>query len=251
MDAAADGSAITSAQGEASEHHRPGTGGNGATMTDDELRREVAAELSWDPRVDSEVIEVSADSGTVTLRGTVDSLRQKRAGSKAAARVRGVIRIANELRVRIPGAEQRDDDDLRGDVLEALMLDGSVPMTVDARAQDGLVTLTGTAQWHYQRKKAESRTAEVPGVARIDNAIALSRADTGDASDARAAITAAFRRSAVLEPGRLSVETLPGGLVILSGTVHTWVAHDHALAAAWSAPGVEQVDDRISVEDTP
>src|SRR5215475_2066648 len=147
MDAASDTSAITSAQGEASEHHRAGARGNGAAMTDDELRRQVAAELSWDPQVDSEMIEVSADSGTVTLRGTVDSLRQKQAGSKAAARVRGVIRVANELRVRVPGRDQRDNDDLRGDVLEALMLDGSVPMTVDAHAQDGLVTLTGTAQW--------------------------------------------------------------------------------------------------------
>ena len=76
-------------------------------MTDAELRRQVAAELSWDPRVDSEVIEVSADSGTVTLRGTVDSLRQKRAVSQATARVRGVIRVADEVRVRIPGRNQR------------------------------------------------------------------------------------------------------------------------------------------------
>ena len=113
-------------------------------MTDEELRRQVAAELCWDPQVDSKVIEVSADSGTVTLRGNVDCLRQKRAGSRAASRVRGVIRIANELQVRIPGRDQRDDEDLRGDVLEALMLDGSVPMTVDAQARDGLVTLTGT-----------------------------------------------------------------------------------------------------------
>jgi osmotically-inducible protein OsmY len=220
-------------------------------MTDDELRRQVAAELTWDPQVDSEVIEVSADSGTVTLRGTVDSLRQKRAGSKAAARVRGVIRVANELQVRIPGRDQRDDDDLRGDVLEALMLDASVPMTVDAQAQDGLVTLTGTAQWHYQREKAESRTAEVPGVACINNTIALAQADSGDAGDAGAAITASFRRDAVLEADGLSVETFPGGLVILSGTVRSWVAHDHAVAAAWSSPGVMQIDDRISVENTP
>ena len=87
-------------------------------MTDDELRCQVAAELSWDPQVDSEAIEVSADSGTVTLRGTVASLRQKQAGGKAAARVRGVTRVANELRVRIPDRDQRDDDDLRGDVLK-------------------------------------------------------------------------------------------------------------------------------------
>ena len=216
-------------------------------MTDDELRRQVAAELFWDPRVDSEVIDVSADSGTIMLRGTVDSLRQKRAASEAAARVRGVIRVANELRVRIPGRDQRDDDDLRGDVLEALMLDGSVPTTVDAQARDGVVTLTGTAQWHYQREKAESRAAEVTGVASVDNAIRLAQAD---ACDAEAAITAAFRRNAVLEADELSVETFPGGLVILSGTVRSWVAHDHAVAAAWSAPGVVQIDDRISVENT-
>ena len=220
-------------------------------MTDDELRRQVAAELSWDPQVDSELIEVSADSGTVTLRGTVDGLRQKRAGSEAAARVRGVIGVANVLRVRIPGTDQRDDDDLRGDVLEALMLDGSVPMTIDAQARDGLVTLTGTAQWHYQREEAESRTAEVPGVARIDNAITLARTDAADAGDAGAPIMAAFQRNAVLEADRLSVETFSSGVVILSGTVRSWVAHDHAVAAAWSAPGVTQIDDRIRVEIPP
>src|SRR5215472_4164603 len=141
---------------------RPVPGRNEATMTDDELRRQVAAELSWDPRIDSEVIEVSVDSGTVTLRGTVDSLRQKRAGSKAASRVRGVMRVANELRVQIPRTDLRNDDDLRGDVLEALMLDSSVPMSVDAHARDGTVTLTGTTQWHFQREAAESRTADVP-----------------------------------------------------------------------------------------
>ncbi|SRR6266568_704089 len=216
-------------------------------MTDDELRCQVAAELSWDPQVDSEAIEVSADSGTVTLRGTVASLRQKQAGGKAAARVRGVIQVANELRVRIPDRDQRDGDDLRGDVIEALMLDSSVPMTVDARAEDGFVTLTGTAQWHYQREEAESRTANVTGVAGIENAITLTQAaEAGDAGDA---IRAALRRNAVLEADGLSVETLSGGLVILSGTVRSLAAHDHALAATWSAPGVTRVDDRVRVEN--
>jgi osmotically-inducible protein OsmY len=209
----------------------------------------MVAELSWDPQVESDAIEVSADSGTVTLRGTVASLRQKRAAAKAAARVRGVIRVAIELRVRIPAVEQRDDDDLRGDVQEALMLDGSVPMTVDARARAGFVTLTGTAQWHYQREEAESRTAEVPGVIDIDNAITLtSAADGGNTGDA---IMAAFRRNAVLEADELSAEAVLDGLVILSGTVRSWAAHDHAVAAAWSAPGVTQVDDRIRIERAP
>jgi len=218
-------------------------------MRDDDLWRHVAAELSWDPQVDSDAIEVSAADGTVTLRGTVATLRLKQAGGTAAARVRGVTRVANELRVQIPDRDRRDDEDLRGDVREALMLDVSVPMTVDAQARDGFVTLTGTAQWHYQREAAEFRAANVPGVAGIDNAISLTR--TPDAREARDAIRAAFRRDAAIQADGLSVETSSAGLVILSGTVSSRAAHDHALAATWSAPGVVQVDDRIRVESGP
>jgi osmotically-inducible protein OsmY len=218
-------------------------------MRDEDLRHYVSAELTLDPQVESEAIDVSAASGTVTLRGTVTSLRSKWVGGKAAARVRGVTWVANELRVQIPDKDLRNDEDLRGDVLEALMLDGSVPMTVDAQARDGLVTLTGTTQWHYQREAAEIRTASVPGVAGIDNDITLTQ--TPDARDAADAISGAFRRNATLEADGLSIEAFSDGLVILSGRVSFWAAHDHALAAAWSAPGVIQVDDRIRVENRP
>ena len=218
-------------------------------MKDDDLRRNVAAELSWDPQADGEAIEVTAASGMVTLRGTVASLRLKQAGGRAAERVRGVTWVANELRVRIPDKDRRDDEDLRGDVLEALMLDVSVPMTVDAQARDGFVTLTGTAQWHYQREAAEWRTANVPGVAAIDNAITLTQFP--DAREARDAIRAAFRRDAALAADGLSVETSANGLVILSGAVSSRAARDRAVAAAWSAPGVIKIDDRISVRSRP
>ena len=218
-------------------------------MKDDDLRRDVAAELSWDPQVSSEATEVSAANGLVTLRGAVASLRLKRAGSRAAARVRGVTRVANELRVQIPDKDRRDDEDLRGDVLEALMLDVSVPMTIDAQARNGFVTLTGTAQWHYQREAAELRTANVPGVAGIGNTITLTQ--TPDAREARDAIRAAFGRDAALERDGLSVQASSDGLVILFGTVSSWTAHDHVVTAAWSAPGVTRVDDRIRVESRP
>jgi osmotically-inducible protein OsmY len=218
-------------------------------MTDDDLQRHVAAELHWDPQVDSTAIEVSADGGVVTLRGTVASLGHQRAGGHAARRVRGVTGVANDLRVQIPERDRRGDEDLRGDVLEALMLESSVPMTVDADARDGLVTLTGKVEWHYQREAAESRTASVPGVAGIDNAITLAQAPAAQA--AAAAISGAFRRDAVLDADRLAVEALPGGLVIVSGTVGSRAAHDHAVAAAWSAPGVTEVDDRIDLEYAP
>jgi len=227
----------------------PAPEGNEAALSDDDLRRHVAAELLWDPQVDSEAIEVLAADGAVMLRGTVASLRLKRVVGRAAARVRGVTWVANELRVQLSDADRRDDEDLRGDVLEALMLDVSVPMTIDVKARDGLITLTGTVQWHYQREAAESRTTDVPGVAGIDNAIVLVQAPGAD--EAADAISGALRRDAVLATDVLSVETSSGGLVILSGTVSSWAAHDHAVTAAWSAPGVTQVDDRIRVESRP
>ena len=97
--------------------------------------------------------------------------------------------------MQIPDTDLRDDEDLRGDVLEALMLDSSVPMTVNAQARDGLVILTGTAQWHYQREAAECRTTDVPGVAGIHNAITLAQTP-----DARAARTPLAPRSGAMPP---------------------------------------------------
>lgn len=225
---------------------RPWPDKNEATVTDDDLRRDVAAELSWDPQIDSAAIAVSAGGGAVTLRGTVASLLQKRAVGRAAARIRGVTSVLNELEVQITDRDLRDDADLRGDVLEALMLDASVPMTVDAQVRDGVVTLTGTAQWHCQRHEAEYRTARVTGVVGIDNAIALTQAP--GAPEALAGIRRALRRNAMLDADAISVDTASIGRVVLSGSVRSWAAHDDALAAAWSAPGVTEVDDGIRVE---
>src|SRR5271157_2628380 len=165
-------------------------------MTNDDLQLDVAAELSWDPKVDSEAIAVSADDGAVTLRGTVGSFREKREAGKAAARVYGVTEVSNELQVRMLDRRQGDAD-LRGDVLQALMLDSLVPMTVDAKVRDGVVTLTGTAQWQYQRDEAEFLTASVPGVFGIENDISLT--STPDGRDIQKDISNAFRRSAELD----------------------------------------------------
>jgi osmotically-inducible protein OsmY len=215
-------------------------------MTNNDLQLDVAAELSWDPKVDSQAIAVSADDGAVTLRGTVGSFREKREAGKAAERVYGVTEVSNELQVRMLDNSRRDDADLRGDVLQALMLDSLVPMTVDAKVRDGVVALTGTAQWQYQRDEAEFLTASVPGVSGIENDITLTSAPDGH--DIQNDISDAFRRSARLDADELSVDTTSYGTVILAGAVSSWAEHDEAVAAAWSAPGVTEVDDRIVVE---
>ena len=215
-------------------------------MTNDELQRDVAAELSWDPKVDGQEIVVSAEAGTITLCGTVASLRHKQEAGRAAARVYGVTKVCNQLQVRRADGSPRDDAELRGEVLDALMLDGTVPMTVEAEARNGFITLTGTATWHYQRDEAEFLATSVPGVLAVDNGITLT--SKPDGRDIKADISQAFQRSASLDADELSVDTTSYGTVILAGTVSTWAEHDEAVAAAWSAPGVIEVDDQIVVE---
>src|SRR6266702_6316444 len=134
-------------------------------MANAALERSVADELLWDPKVDAESIAVSAgDEGSVTLRGTVGSFRQKQEAQTTAERVHGVTKVSNDLDVRLLTEHLRDDADLRGDVLQALMLDALVPTTVEASVKDGAVTLTGTAERYYQREEAEFVAGNVLGV---------------------------------------------------------------------------------------
>ena len=215
-------------------------------MTDDELQDWVREELCWDPKIDSAAIAVSANAGEVTLRGTVGSFRQKREAQRAAERLYGVTSVRNELDVRIVDEHGRQDADLRGAVLQAMALDGLIPKTIDARADDGLVTLTGTAAWQYQREEAEFVAGNVPGVVDVDDQIALTIPQP-KAGDVKQSIERAFQRNANLDAEGLSVTTR-GNIVILSGAVSSWDERDAAVAAAWAAPGVTAVEDWIVVE---
>jgi hypothetical protein len=69
---------------------------------DTSLRRAVLARLIADPLVSTGHIGVTAIAGRVTLSGYVTSNAQKDAASAATRRVRGVERVANEVRVAVP-----------------------------------------------------------------------------------------------------------------------------------------------------
>src|SRR6476660_6409699 len=152
---------------------------------DNDLAADVSDELFWNPRVDNTAIAVSADDGKITLRGTVGSLREKREAKKAAERVFGVISVNNQLQVRLMNDAKRADADLRGDVLQALMLDSLVPKTVDAKVEDGFVTLSGTANWQYQRDEADFVASNIVGTLDVLDEIELKypTPDRGDVQE--------------------------------------------------------------------
>jgi osmotically-inducible protein OsmY len=212
---------------------------------DSNLTADVSDELFWDPKLDSTAIAVSADDGRITMRGTVGSLREKREAKKAAERVFGVTSVDNQVQVRLMNDAKRDDADLRGDVLQALMLDSLVPKTVDATVEDGFVTLTGTANWQYERDEAEFVAANIVGALDVFDEIALDY-PTPNGSDVQDSIKKAFKRNAALDADDLRIST-DSGTVTVKGTVSSWAEHDEAIGAAWAAPGVNSVRDDLTV----
>lgn len=213
-------------------------------MVNDDLARDVSDELYWDPKVDNDAIAVSADDGKITLRGTVGSPREKLDAKKDAERVFGVVSVDNQLQVKLLNHEKRGDAELRGDVLQALMLDRLVPKTVDAKVGDGYVTLTGAAEWGYQRDEAVRVATNIVGAYDVIDEIELK--PHVSAYDVKEGIEKAFKRNAKLDAKDVEVTT-SNGTVTLKGTVPSWVEHDEAVDAAWAAPGVTAVHDRILV----
>jgi osmotically-inducible protein OsmY len=212
-------------------------------MLDSQIEEFVSDQLRWDPKIDHSAIAVSADAGVVTLRGTVGSFRQKRDAEKDAKRVYGVKSVKNELEVRL--LDKRANAELRGDVLQALMLDSVVPSTIDAKVDNSTVTLTGTAQWGFQREEAESVAANVRGVGSVDNEVDVVPPGPS-ANDVQGSIKKAMERNADVDADSVTVDS-ENGIVTLRGSVSSWVDHDQAIDAAWAAPGVTHVSDHIRV----
>lgn len=212
---------------------------------DDDVRANVGDELFWDPKVDSAAIAVDANDGKVTLRGTVGSLREKREARNAAQRIVGVHSVDNQLKVRLLDGQGRSDSELRGFVLHALMLDSLVPRTIDAKVTDGFVTLTGTAEWQYQRDEADLVASSIAGALDVFDEIEI-ESPMPSAADTQESIRKAFQRNAGLEADDLLISTLDGSVTV-KGAVRSWAEHDEAIAAAWAAPGVTSVHDELTI----
>ena len=214
--------------------------------SDLEVTRAVVEELSWTPRVDGDQISVDVTDGAVTLAGKVTTYPHKQQAVKAALRVRGVTAIADEL-VVVHTAGTRSDTDIARDAGAAL--DGTVTLpsgAVKATVHDNAITLTGAVAWQYQREAAEQAVASIKGVSAVYNQIALRPPATVNVPHAKSAITAALVRGAHADAQRIKVD-VKGSEVILTGVVSSWTERRHAAYAAWSTPGVTEVDNQLTV----
>jgi len=211
-----------------------------------ELRQDVLDELEFEPSVNAAHIGVTANHGVVTLTGFVTSYAEKTAAERAARRVKGVKAIAEEIEVRLPSDLKRADDEIAVRAVDILKWQVGVPADrIRVKVEKGVVTLTGEVDWQFQKTEADHVVHKLSGVVDVLNRIRI--ASPVYAVEVKEKIEKALQRSAELEASRITVE-IEGGRVILKGRVHAWYERDIAERAAWSAPGVTEVQDRITIE---
>lgn len=214
-------------------------------MTDKDLEQAVQNALEWDPSIDPGDIGVSAEEGVVTLRGNVRTHAEKYAAERIALHVFGARAVANDLAVHLPEAYERSDTQIAQAAVDALGWNTLVPAgRVGVSVSGGWITLKGNVEWQYQRDAAARCVRDLFGVKGVTNLIAVQ--PHVKPFDVRDKIEAAFRRSAEVDARRITVNATDGK-VVLSGNVRSLAERQEAERAAWAAPGVMQVDDRLTI----
>ena len=212
---------------------------------DNDIKRDVEAELKWAPDVSETDIAVKVTGGVVTLTGYAASAYEKYRAESAVKRVRGVAAVANDLGVRAPLGGMPTDPEIARDAALALKLElPTVWEDIKAIVKQGHVALEGTVEWHNQRERAEAAVRRLRGVISVRNSIRLQPHLA--TTEIKHRIEEAFRRSAVLDAQKVTVDA-QGSEITLRGEVRSWAEHDQAQQTAWAAPGVLTVRNEIIV----
>ncbi len=139
--------------------------------SDEDIAQAAASALQWNPSVPSGRVKVQVEKGWITLSGEVDWWYQKRAAWEAVHKLMGVRGVSDDVTIK-PKVKPQD---VKAKIESAFQRNA----VLDARririeAQGDKVILSGSVRSWAEREQAELAACAAPGVAEVENNIAIS-----------------------------------------------------------------------------
>lgn len=213
--------------------------------SDAQLKKDVEAELEWDPSINATEVGVAVKDGVVKLSGHLNTRAEKHEVQTVVPRVGGVRAVAVEMDVKLTTGSTCSDSEIAHAVETGFKWHSSVPAhTIQMEVEKGGVTLTGEVDWEYQRSTAAGLVCSLIGVVGIHNSIMLKRRTTPDSTEKR--ICDALTRQAQREAKGFEVR-VQDSTVVLCGSVHAMAERVAVQGAAWSAPGITRVGNELRI----
>jgi len=168
---------VSGAQSKPAEAPKETEGGIGQATKDSWITSKTKMALVADKRTKARQINVETQAGIVTLRGKVATAQERGAAEEIAKGVSGVKSVNNTLQV-VPAAQRKTvdvkDTDVKKTVVERLGTDQQLKTAdIEVRADNGMVTLTGTVPDARAKARAVELTRKVPGVRGVRNELRL------------------------------------------------------------------------------
>jgi len=216
-------------------------------FTDSAISSAVESDLHFEMTVFPNYLDVSTSQGIVTLSGSVNDILAKRRAVKIAESVRGVLGVIDRIIVK---PESRPDEDIRKDILTALLNDPATESyKVSVSVNDAVVTLAGTVGSMAENQLAQRVVEGVKGVKDVHNVLVVNYAGKRTDGEIAADIQAVLHWDIWVTGYPIQVG-VKDGHVTLTGTVGSVVEASRVTSDAW-VNGVLTVDDSgLKVEPT-
>lgn len=213
--------------------------------TNESLQKDVQDAIKWEPLLHAAEIGVIVKDGIVTLTGTVDSYTKKLEAEHAAKMVSGVKAVVEKIDIRYGSYGKKSDSEIASEIINAFRWNWSIPEDkIKVKVENGWVTIEGTVNWNYQKESANDAVKNLLGVIGVTNKITI-KSDVADLVEKKE-IEKALARNWTINHDNIKVK-VAANEVTLSGIVNSYYEKDEAERIAWNAPGVNSVNNELSL----
>jgi len=201
-------------------------------------------------------IKVASSKGMVTLTGVVSEDYHRTLAEDTVAGLPGVKSVDNQLTVSGEQSAEKSDGWISMKVKTTLTFHKNVKASsTDVHTQDGIVTLSGTADSEAQKQLTTEYVKEVEGVKEVRNDLVVTpspksgQATLGEKVD-DASITAQIKASLLFHKSTHAVATkvvTKNGAVTLRGEAQNAAERDLVTKLAEDINGVQRVNNLMTI----